>query len=172
MPHSTAGHHRLGKYAAGITPHKQERSGPGPVREPDNGPIRVRLKVGRQSLQNLQRRAALRTSGPSALAFGNHLSIVTEPRNPITAVMKFRDGMWHTAEGFKVEYAEEVYQITETAKGLSLLCPTRKVVGRGATLNTSTLTIVRTSNERSTGVCGELTPFLGHRGSGRWHHLV
>jgi len=63
--------------------------------------------------------------------------------------MKFRDGMWHTAEGFKVEYAEEVYQITETARGLSLLCPTRKVTSRGATLNTSTLTIVRPNEPRA-----------------------
>lgn len=42
-----------------------------------------------------------------------------------------------------MEYAEEVYRITPTAsgKGLSLLCPTRKVLNRGDTLNLSTLTI-------------------------------
>lgn len=56
--------------------------------------------------------------------------------------MKFRDGMWLVAEGMKVEYAEEVYRIDETDKGLSLLCPTKKIRGRGDTLNTSTLTIV------------------------------
>ncbi|KAI1325053.1 glycoside hydrolase family 31 protein [Xylariaceae sp. FL0255] len=55
--------------------------------------------------------------------------------------MKFRDGMWLTAEGMRVEYAEDVYTITETAKGLSLLCPTRKIMNRGDTLNQSTLTI-------------------------------
>lgn len=56
--------------------------------------------------------------------------------------MKFRDGMWLTAEGMRVEYAEDVYNITQTEKGLSLLCPTRKVNRRGDTLNLSTLTIV------------------------------
>ncbi|KAI0894567.1 glycoside hydrolase family 31 protein [Annulohypoxylon nitens] len=55
--------------------------------------------------------------------------------------MKFRDGMWAVAEGVRVEYAEEVYDITETDKGLSLLCPTKKIRGRGDTLNCSTLTI-------------------------------
>lgn len=57
--------------------------------------------------------------------------------------MKFRDGMWMTAEGFNVEYAEEVYEVTQTSKGgISLLCPTRKIYSRGNTLNTSTVTIV------------------------------
>ncbi|KXJ96739.1 family 31 glycoside hydrolase [Microdochium bolleyi] len=55
--------------------------------------------------------------------------------------MKFRDGMWMTAEGFNVEYAEEVYDITQTGRGISLLCPTRKIYTRGNTLNTSTVTI-------------------------------
>ncbi|KAI1190828.1 glycoside hydrolase family 31 protein [Nemania serpens] len=55
--------------------------------------------------------------------------------------MKFRDGMWLTAEGMRVEYAEDVYNITETETGLSLLCPTRKILSRGDTLNQSTLTI-------------------------------
>ncbi|KAI1633265.1 glycoside hydrolase family 31 protein [Biscogniauxia mediterranea] len=55
--------------------------------------------------------------------------------------MKFRDGMWLTAEGMRVEYAEDVHDITQTEKGLSLLCPTRKIQRRGDTLNLSTLTI-------------------------------
>ncbi|KAJ2993784.1 hypothetical protein NUW58_g1740 [Xylaria curta] len=55
--------------------------------------------------------------------------------------MKFRDGMWLTAEGMSVEYAEDVYTVTQTEKGLSLLCPTRKIFSRGDTLNRSTLTI-------------------------------
>ncbi|KAI1770379.1 glycoside hydrolase family 31 protein [Hypoxylon cercidicola] len=55
--------------------------------------------------------------------------------------MKFRDGMWMVAEGMRVEYAEEVYDTTETEKGLSLLCPSRKIRSRGDTLNTSTLTV-------------------------------
>ncbi|KAL2259995.1 hypothetical protein VTK26DRAFT_6148 [Humicola hyalothermophila] len=57
--------------------------------------------------------------------------------------MRFRDGQWLTAEGFRLEYAEEVYRITPTpnARGISLLCPTRKIMTRGDTLNLSTLTI-------------------------------
>ncbi|KXL43219.1 glycoside hydrolase family 31 protein [Acidomyces richmondensis BFW] len=57
--------------------------------------------------------------------------------------MKFRDGMWLVAEDKRVEYAEEVYSITESVCGkkLSLLCPTTKILSRGDTLNKSTLTI-------------------------------
>ncbi|KAI0506037.1 glycoside hydrolase family 31 protein [Xylaria bambusicola] len=55
--------------------------------------------------------------------------------------MKFRDGMWLTAEGMRVEYAEDVYNITQTEKWLSLLCPNRKIFSRGDTLNQSTITI-------------------------------
>jgi len=56
--------------------------------------------------------------------------------------MKFRDGMWMVAEGLSVEYAEQVYDVKETERGLSLLCPTRRVVTRGDTLNLSTITLV------------------------------
>ncbi|KAL2022508.1 hypothetical protein VTK56DRAFT_5115 [Thermocarpiscus australiensis] len=57
--------------------------------------------------------------------------------------MRFRDGQWLVAEGVRIEYAEEVYRITPTpsGKGISLLCPTRKVLTRGDTLNLSTLSI-------------------------------
>ncbi|TGO38293.1 hypothetical protein BHYA_0078g00460 [Botrytis hyacinthi] len=57
--------------------------------------------------------------------------------------MKFRDGMWLPAEGKRLEYAEEVYAITERedGKALSLLCPTRKIFARSDSLNLSTLTI-------------------------------
>lgn len=57
--------------------------------------------------------------------------------------MKFRDGMWLVKEGIRVEYAEEVYEITKTERGVSLLCPTRKILNRGDTLNRSTVTLVR-----------------------------
>lgn len=48
------------------------------------------------------------------------------------------------AEGVRIEYAEEVYRITPTSsgRGISLLCPTRKVMSRGDTLNLGTLSIV------------------------------
>ncbi|KAK3687153.1 glycosyl hydrolases family 31-domain-containing protein [Podospora appendiculata] len=57
--------------------------------------------------------------------------------------MRFRDGQWLVAEGMRVEYAEEVYRITETpsGKGLSLLCPTRKIMTRGDVLNLATISI-------------------------------
>lgn len=55
--------------------------------------------------------------------------------------MKFRDGMWLTAEGLKLGYAEEVYNIKKTERGLSLLCPTKKIRSRGDPLDLSTLTI-------------------------------
>lgn len=52
--------------------------------------------------------------------------------------------MWLVAEGKRVEYAEEVYSVTEKAngKGISLLCPTRKIFTRGDVLNLSTLSMV------------------------------
>lgn len=58
--------------------------------------------------------------------------------------MKFRDGMWLTAEGKRLEYAEDIYTITprEDGKAVSLLCPTRNIRSRGDTLNLSTLTVV------------------------------
>ena len=58
--------------------------------------------------------------------------------------MKFRDGMWLTAEGVRPEYAEEVYSIRqrEDGKALSLLCPTKQIRNRGDSLNLSTLHIV------------------------------
>ncbi|KAH8656044.1 glycoside hydrolase family 31 protein [Tricladium varicosporioides] len=55
--------------------------------------------------------------------------------------MKFRDGMWLVAEGKRVEYAEEVYTITEKPNSISLLCPTRKIYSRGDVLNLSTLSL-------------------------------
>lgn len=56
--------------------------------------------------------------------------------------MKFRDGMWLTAEGLGVSYAEDVYDIQKTDRGLRLLCPTKRIRSRGDTLNLSTLTLV------------------------------
>lgn len=59
-------------------------------------------------------------------------------------MVRFRDGMWLPAEGMWTEYAEEVYETTERlgGKGLSLLCPTKKIASRGDTLNRSTVTLV------------------------------
>ncbi|OTA00341.1 hypothetical protein A9Z42_0078880 [Trichoderma parareesei] len=57
--------------------------------------------------------------------------------------MKLRNGMWLPIEGKRVEYAEDVYTITEQPSGraLSLLCPTKHVRSRGDTLNLPTVTI-------------------------------
>ena len=56
-------------------------------------------------------------------------------------------GMWLTAEGKRVEYAEEVYSITPSQDGkkLSLLCPTTQIRSRGDTLNRPTLSLVSPS---------------------------
>lgn len=63
-------------------------------------------------------------------------------------MVRLRDGMWLPAEGTTTEYAEEVYYTTEieSGKGLSLLCPTRKIKSRGHALNVSTVTIVSRPN--------------------------
>ena len=64
--------------------------------------------------------------------------------------------MWLVAEGTTIEYAEQVYSITERAdkKALSLLCPTRRISNRGDILNRSTLTIV------SPTICAQSLPAL------------
>ncbi len=62
------------------------------------------------------------------------------------------------AEGVRIEYAEEVYRTTPTpsGKGISLLCPTRKVMTRGDTLNLGTLSVVCCPNE-----CRQTIPLEG-----------
>ncbi len=55
--------------------------------------------------------------------------------------------MWLVAENVQIDYAEEVYSIRETpsGKGVSLLCPTRKIRTRGDVLNIGTISVVRHS---------------------------
>ncbi|KAH8723696.1 alpha-xylosidase [Phaeosphaeriaceae sp. PMI808] len=57
--------------------------------------------------------------------------------------MKFRDGMWLASPEYTVQYAEEVYNITprQDKQAVTLLCPTKKILSRGDTLNLSTLSI-------------------------------
>jgi alpha-D-xyloside xylohydrolase len=52
--------------------------------------------------------------------------------------------MWLVAEGKRVEYAEEIYSISEAEDGkkLSLLCPTVQIRSRGDTLNRPTISVV------------------------------
>lgn len=51
--------------------------------------------------------------------------------------------MWLTSEKHTVQYAEEVYSIKsrEDGKALNLLCPTKKIMTRGDTLNLATLSV-------------------------------
>ncbi|VUC19999.1 unnamed protein product [Clonostachys rosea] len=58
-------------------------------------------------------------------------------------MVRLRDGMWLPAEGVQTEYAEEVYQITplEDQQSISLLCPVKKILSRGWTLNQPTITL-------------------------------
>ena len=51
--------------------------------------------------------------------------------------------MWLVAADKRIEYAEEVYDITRGAdeKSLRLLCPTKRIMSRGDTLNLSTLQV-------------------------------
>jgi alpha-D-xyloside xylohydrolase len=59
-------------------------------------------------------------------------------------MVKLRDGMWLPAEGVRTEYAEEVYETEHLPdqQGLSLLCPTKRILRRGDTLNQPTVTLV------------------------------
>jgi len=51
--------------------------------------------------------------------------------------------MWLTSKNHTVQYAEEVYSIKrrEDGKALNLFCPTKKIMGRGDTLNLATLSV-------------------------------
>lgn len=73
------------------------------------------------------------------------------------------------AEGVRAEYAEEVYRITPTrsGKGISLLCPMRKIKTRGDTLNLGTLSVVCREYHKflaETQICANFRR-LGHRSS-------
>jgi hypothetical protein len=76
------------------------------------------------------------------------------------------------AEGVRIEYAEEVYRITPTAsgRGISLLCPTRKIMTRGDTLNLSTLSIVSCDLESRSGLV-LISRWPGHRSGLRRRYL-
>ena len=63
-------------------------------------------------------------------------------------MVRLRDGMWLPAEGVRAEYAEEVYEVTplQGSTGLSLLCPAKKIHGRGDSLNLPAVTLVGCSH--------------------------
>ncbi|CAM1501936.1 Fc.00g039200.m01.CDS01 [Cosmosporella sp. VM-42] len=58
-------------------------------------------------------------------------------------MVHLRDGMWLPSADFRVEYAEDVYEITpqEDQQAMSLLCPTKHIRSRGDTLNQPTITL-------------------------------
>ena len=58
--------------------------------------------------------------------------------------MRFRDGMWLVRDDFKLEFAEDIRKIdiNEENSSISLLCPTKKILTRGDTLDRATVTIV------------------------------
>ena len=51
--------------------------------------------------------------------------------------------MWLTNDAFSVQYAEEVYTVTprDDGRAVTLLCPTRKILSRGDTLNLATMSV-------------------------------
>lgn len=72
--------------------------------------------------------------------------------------------MWLPNEAFTVQYAEEVYTVTprEDGRAITLLCPTRKILSRGDTLNLSTLSIDLEAHFDGVISC-EVTHFAGAR---------
>lgn len=52
--------------------------------------------------------------------------------------------MWLPAEGVRTEYAEDIYDIAPFGgeQGFSVLCPMKKIRGRGDPLNLPTVTLV------------------------------
>ena len=59
--------------------------------------------------------------------------------------MRFTDGYWLTRPEFEMNYATEWHRTRRTDGRLSVLAPTRRVTGRGDTLNSATLTVTFTS---------------------------
>lgn len=75
--------------------------------------------------------------------------------------------MWLTNEAYTVQYAEEVYTVTprEDNKALTLLCPTRKILSRGDTLNLATVSVKLEAQSDGVISC-EVTHFSGARRRG------
>jgi len=79
--------------------------------------------------------------------------------------------MWLVAEDKRVEYAEEVYSITQSQDGkkLSLLCPTMQIRSRGDTLNRPTMTVV--SDILPASAASKSSPVAGPRSGLRRYSL-
>ncbi|WP_144762775.1 alpha-xylosidase [Curtobacterium sp. 9128] len=59
--------------------------------------------------------------------------------------MKFTDGYWQTREDVTVLYAQEAYDVDASDGALTVSAPTRRIVGRGDTLNRPMLTVTLSS---------------------------
>ncbi|MBN1640983.1 MAG: alpha-xylosidase [Anaerolineae bacterium] len=59
--------------------------------------------------------------------------------------MKFTDGYWEMRPGVTPHYAVHAYAVEAAADGLTILAPTRRVQGRGDTLNLPLLTVYLSS---------------------------
>ncbi|MCR5507164.1 MAG: alpha-xylosidase [Lachnospiraceae bacterium] len=55
--------------------------------------------------------------------------------------MKYTEGFWLTSERAKISYASEAYEVEEIPGGMRVLAPTKKINGRGDTLNLPVITI-------------------------------
>ena len=59
--------------------------------------------------------------------------------------MKFTEGYWTKSERVTPHYASDAHYVTETENGMRILCPTKKIEGRGDVLNLPTITLEFTS---------------------------
>ena len=74
--------------------------------------------------------------------------------------MKFSDGFWHMRPGVTAWHPVEAYDVCESADGLTIYAPTRKIEHRGNTLGGPLVTI-RLSSPRPDVIGVHLTHFEG-----------
>jgi alpha-D-xyloside xylohydrolase len=55
--------------------------------------------------------------------------------------MKFTDGYWQMRDGMVPHYAEQVHEVEVNSNAITVYAPTKKLNGRGDTLNLPLLTI-------------------------------
>ncbi|MBQ7480550.1 MAG: alpha-xylosidase [Lachnospiraceae bacterium] len=55
--------------------------------------------------------------------------------------MKYTEGFWLTSERARIHYASDAYFVEEIPNGMRVVAPTRKINGRGDTLNLPVITI-------------------------------
>ena len=63
--------------------------------------------------------------------------------------MKYTEGFWLTSERAKISYASDAYFVEEIQGGMRVVAPTRKINGRGDTLNLPVITIDFTTAGRN-----------------------